>query len=321
MIPFIGLGDAARLDLNLATTFLAIWRHRSVSKAAQALNLSQSAVSGALGRLRAQVGDPLFVRTRAAMEPTPRATQIAPLIEAALGQMQQALGPAEPFEAARLARAITVGMSDDYMLACGPELVRQIAAQAPEASVIVRQCNSHTAQAMLESGEIELAMVAMPRLLGRTMRRAVIGRSDYLCLADAPALAVGFPLSLDDFVALPQILVSYSGRSGAVDQALEALGRERRILAALTQFAALPPFLLGANAVCTLPSHAALALAGASGLQTCPPPMAMPDYEISLVWRSDKHADPASCWLRATLVAAWESRAGRVSERLPDWPG
>jgi LysR family transcriptional activator of mexEF-oprN operon len=57
MKKIIGLNDIARLDLNLATTFMALWEARSVSLAAQHLHLSQSAVSGALARLRALTGD------------------------------------------------------------------------------------------------------------------------------------------------------------------------------------------------------------------------------------------------------------------------
>lgn len=294
-----------RIDLNLANIFLAIWRHRSVSRAAGALNLSQSAVSGSLARLREQLDDPLFVRTRSAMEPTPRAVEIAPMLESAVAQMQRAMAPAGRFDPRIMDRAITIGMSDDYMLACGPALLRRIAAEAPRASIIFRQCNSHTAEGMLETGEIEIAMVSTPRLRSRTMRYEAIGTSDYLCLADAAALGTSFPLSLDAYVDLPHILVSYSGRSGIVDQVLRNMGRERRIMAALTQFAALPPFLTGTKAICTLPSHAAIALVETSGLRTCAPPVPIERYDVSLVWRSDKQADATNQWLRESMADAW----------------
>jgi len=296
-----------RIDLNLATTFLAIWRHRNVSRAAHALNLSQSAVSGGLARLREQLADPLFVRTRSGMEPTPRAAQIAPILETAVAQMHQAMIPAGRFEPRSMDRTIPVGMSDDYMLACGPALLRRVAAQAPNASIIFRQCNSQTAEAMLEAGEIEIAMVAAPQLKSRTMLHEAIGSSDYLCLADATAIDAPFPLGLDAYVALPHVLVSYSGRSGIVDQVLQSLGRKRKIMAALTQFAALPTFLTGAQAICTLPSHAAIALARTSGLRTCAPPMDMGRYDVRLVWRSDKHADAAHQWLRKSMTEAWNA--------------
>uniref|UniRef100_UPI000558F17E helix-turn-helix domain-containing protein n=1 Tax=Arthrobacter sp. TB 26 TaxID=494420 RepID=UPI000558F17E len=50
------------LDLNLIRTFLSIYDHRSVTRAAQDLSLTQPTVSHALGRLRRALHDPLFVR-------------------------------------------------------------------------------------------------------------------------------------------------------------------------------------------------------------------------------------------------------------------
>lgn len=301
----IALNNAARIDLNLTTTFLAVWQERSVSKAAVRLGLSQSAVSGALARLRDAVGDPLFVRTSTTMEPTPRAIEIAPLLERALAQLGEALTPKTAFDPATIARAFTIGMSDDFMLACGPAFARRVAVEAPAASVIFRQCNSQTVEAMLEAREVDVAMVAAPRLRSRVMRHEDIGSSDYRCLVDPAAIGKTLPLTLDAYLGLPHVLVSYSGQSGIVDQALKGIGRQRQVMTALTQFAALPSFLLGVAAVATLPGHAAVALARVSRLQTFVPPIALDRYRVSLAWRSDMDADPPTRWVRTQLQMAW----------------
>lgn len=304
MKKIIGLNDIARLDLNLATSFLAIWEERSVSRAALRLNLSQSALSGSLARLRAITEDPLFVRSRMGMEPTPRAIAMAPVLSAALDRMSEALTPLTPFVPEGVARALVVGMSDDFMLACGPALVRRLLAEAPQASVIFRQCNSRTAAAMLESREIDMAMIAGGKGRGQAIRYQAIGQSSYLCLADPIAHAA--PPTLEDYIALPHVLVSYSGRSGLIDEALQALGRKRRVITALTQFAALPPFLQGSGWIATLPTHAALALARSTGLATFAPPLALEPYEVTLCWRRDGDADPVSQWLRGLMAEVWQ---------------
>ncbi|NOW47733.1 DNA-binding transcriptional LysR family regulator [Novosphingobium sp. SG751A] len=306
MNKIIGLNDIARLDLNLATSFLAIWEERSVSRAALRLNLSQSALSGSLARLRGITGDPLFVRSRMGMEPTPRAIAMAPVLSAALDRMSEALAPLPPFAPGGIARALVVGMSDDFMLACGPALVRRLLAEAPQASVIFRQCNSQTAAAMLESREIDMAMIAGGRGRGQTIRHQAIGRSSYLCLGDGDALAPHLPLTLEGYTALPHVLVSFSGRSGIIDEALQDLGRKRRIITALTQFAALPPFLQDSGWIATLPGHAARALARSTGLSTFAPPLTLAPYEVRLCWRRDGDADPISQWLRGLLADVWQ---------------
>ena len=83
-------------DLNLLLVFEAMFRHGSVTRAAAQIGLTQSAMSSALGRLRRQFGDPLFVNTRSGVLPTPRAPELAPpLTEALASPDESAFGPEE----------------------------------------------------------------------------------------------------------------------------------------------------------------------------------------------------------------------------------
>ena len=79
------------LDLNLLLVFDAVLRERSVIRAADALAISQPAVSHALNRLRHALKDKLFVRTPAGMIPTPRAEQLALPVRKALNDLQLAI--------------------------------------------------------------------------------------------------------------------------------------------------------------------------------------------------------------------------------------
>ena len=77
--------DLKDIDLNLLVVFNQLLIERRVSATAEALDLSQPAVSNALRRLRTLFGDELFLRTSRGMEPTPFATQMAESIGYALG--------------------------------------------------------------------------------------------------------------------------------------------------------------------------------------------------------------------------------------------
>ncbi|MGI0549928.1 LysR family transcriptional regulator [Pseudomonas aeruginosa] len=79
------------VDLNTLVTFLVIYRERGVSRAAQALNISQPAVSNALGRLRKQFEDPLFIRRGTHVEPTAKAIAMAELLEPAFARVQKVI--------------------------------------------------------------------------------------------------------------------------------------------------------------------------------------------------------------------------------------
>ena len=83
--------DIRAVDLNLLKAFDALARERAVTRAASRIGLSQPAMSHALSRLRDLFADDLFVRTPSGMEPTARAREIAPLVAAAIEQVDRDL--------------------------------------------------------------------------------------------------------------------------------------------------------------------------------------------------------------------------------------
>jgi len=297
MVQNINLNDIARFDFNLAIAFMAIWQERSVSKAADRLSLSQSALSAALARLRDAAGDPLFVRTRGGMQPTPRAIEMAKNIEHGALLIRDAFRDGLDFNPAQDAHHFALGMSDDFQLAVGPAVSQRLLSEAPNVSVSFHQSNRHTVEKMLETGELDLAVIARPPERS-WLAQEQIAQSGYACIFDAVACGCAVPLSLEDYLALPHILVSYSGREGIVDEKLRPLARSRKIQTGLTHFAAVPAFLRGIAAVSTIPTHAALALARISGLQVCAAPLDLGRYPVSLVWRREIQDDAAASWMR-----------------------
>lgn len=296
----IDLMDSRRIDFNLATVFLALWRERNVTKAAARLGLSQAATSAALGRLRELCQDELFVRTKAAMTPTLRANEMSGRLEQHLMGLQEALRTPIPFEPERAERQFTIGMSDDYEVALGPMLLQRVTREAPHITLLFRQTNRHLVEGMLERRELDLAVVADPPRHAWLLEEA-IGMSGYSCLLDAKQCRVSLPVTLEDYLRLPHVLVSYSGRRGLVDTALQRIQRKRRIKASLTHFVALPSFLSGLEAIATLPSHAARALAKGTRLRVSTPPIRLESYAVEVVARRDMTGDAGLQWLRERI--------------------
>ena len=292
--------DISRLDFNLATTFLALWEERSVSRAAHRLSLSQSAVSASLARLREAADDPLFVRTREGMQPTLRAIAMAEPLRDGVARIHTAFSTVTAFDPATSRQHFSLGMSDDFQIAIGPLIARQLAAEAPRISVTFRQANRHRVEALFAAGEIDFALVAQPNVRSG-LQQQEIGRSGYACLLDPVACDLTLPLTLENYLSLPHLLVSFSGREGIVDQALKDLGHSRRVQSALTHFSALPPFLIGARAIATLPIHAAQSLAAVSGLTVCAAPIDLGDYFVSIPWQ--RTAD--NPWMRQIMSDAF----------------
>ncbi|MFD6325905.1 LysR family transcriptional regulator [Streptomyces sp. NPDC058442] len=297
-----------KADLNLLVVFSALMRERSVTRAAAALHLSQSATSAALGRLRGLFDDELFTRTGGGVEPTPRAVELARRIEPALGLIHGVVTDRDRFDPRTARRVFTLGMSDDLEAALMPGLLAATAGLRG-VRLAVRQANRNTVTGMIDRGEIDLGVSAAPAH-GADHRGHDLFDSGYTCLFDHRLLPLGTPITLDDYLAHPHLLISYDGRRGIVDDILEARGLERRVIASTTHFAGAALQLPALPALVTLPTHAATVYAEALGLTTSPPPLPMPTYTVSSIWHGTLTDDPAHLWLRRLVADAVPSHDG-----------
>lgn len=292
--------DFRTVDLNLLVTFEVLMRERHVTRTAHALGISQAAASAALARLRRLFDDELFVRTRDGMAPTPKAREIAPRIRWALRELSAVLFEEPVFDPRESTRAFVLAMSDDVEAHLLPRLLRRLQAEELTVSVLVRQSNCYTVEALLTEGSVDLAIGALPGPAG-SLHREELFSSGYACLYDGARLGLGSPLSLADYLHLPHLLVSYDGRRGIVDDLLEARGLRRRILGSTTHFSGALTPLRTADVVVTLPLHAAEAFAAATGLTLSDPPIPTPRFTVSMAWTPQREADPAQQWLRSVV--------------------
>src|SRR5690349_3050479 len=129
--------DLSRIDLNLLVLFESVLREANVGRAAAALNLSPSAVSHGLGRLRRMMNDPLFLRTPRGVVPTARAQDLAPRIAEVLQQIRSMLAAAEPFDPATSARRFRLGVGDAFLCTSGPTLAARLGERAPDVGIAV----------------------------------------------------------------------------------------------------------------------------------------------------------------------------------------
>jgi DNA-binding transcriptional LysR family regulator len=293
--------NIASVDLNLLKVFEALHDEASASRAALRLGVTQSAVSASLRRLREVYDDQLFVRTGRGLAPTLRANQLKPVVTDALDKCRQSLAMVEPSGSHFEGRSVALGLSDDFEIAFGRRLMASIRQSAPGLRLIFRQTHSQIVGTALMERSIDLA-VASGGFAERLLSRRVLGEGGYLCLADPASLAPGQrTLTLEEFIAREQILVSSGGFIGMVDEGLSSLGLSRTVCASTTHFAALPYLLKGSQAISTIPSHAAEAVAQIAGLALLECPLPMPRYPIELGWRTSTQMDSAVLKVREAI--------------------
>ncbi|OFC09613.1 LysR family transcriptional regulator, partial [Pseudomonas aeruginosa] len=174
-----------QLDLNLLLVFDALMRERNLSRAALRLHRSQPAVSNALARLRAQLGQPLFRRTAKGLEPTAAALSLHVPVRQALHLLQAGLGSQEAFDP-HTARTFRLSMNDYAQLRLLPGLVTRLKTLAPRLLLEVRPDEATSIPAQLASGELDLTIDYLyfdePELRYQPLgeeRLAVIGRQGH----------------------------------------------------------------------------------------------------------------------------------------------
>ena len=305
--------ELAGLDLNLVLALDALLGERHVTRAAARLGVSQSAASHALARLRELLGDPLLVRgPRGAMQPTPRALALAPLVGRALADLAAALRPPEPFAPATARRTFHLGAGDYAELVLLPRLAARLAAAAPGIDLFIRAVPDDIPAAIAQ-GDLDAVIAPARRrdVAGPGTYQRLLFEETFVCAVRAGHPAIRSRLTLDRYCALDHLLIAPRGTSGGlVDDALAALGKQRRVALAVPHFLIVPHVVASTDLIVTIASRIAAAFRESHRLATLRPPaeLGLSGFPMHLIWHERSHADDAQRWLRDQIVAV----AGRA---------
>ncbi len=301
------------LDLNLLRVFDEVMAERSLTRAAHKLALTQPAVSNALRRLRASLGDELVRRAGQGVEPTPQALALWPSVRQALRQLQTALVP-QGFEAASATSTFVLAMADATAAELMGGLAIRLQEAAPGVSVRVVPLTTRDPRRLLAEGTADLALGYFPAVLTDLTARAQTGEpvnfahqrlyaGEYVCvMRKGQPLAEG-PLTLDAYCAARHLLVSFSGRPyGYVDEALSSLGRQRRIVLTVNQFFTAGRVVVNSDLLTVLPWHFVPTTGMGEQLVVRQLPLEVPPVHVEALWHEGRHEQPAHQWLRQQLL-------------------
>src|SRR5689334_15152670 len=144
------------LDLNLLLVFAALMKERNVTKAAARVGLTQSAASSALGRLRAQLDDPLFVRTQQGMTPTARAKALDAPIQDALDRIQSALNTESSFSPSASNRTFRIMVTDHALIKIAPLMSGILMQDAPSVRLEISSVAPESDFERIRGGDADL---------------------------------------------------------------------------------------------------------------------------------------------------------------------
>jgi DNA-binding transcriptional LysR family regulator len=294
------------IDLNLLVVLEALLTTRSTTQAARLVSLSQPATSHALARLRGLFGDPLLVRSGRSLVPTPFAAGLRDRVRTALRAVEATFEVPARFDPKTSTRLFEIGSGDYAASVLAPLLSAHVARSAPHIDLFYKPVTVHESEA-LERGEVELVLAPQSTLepsAGILVEELFQER--FVCLVrDAHPLGRA-RLTLDRYCRMGHVLVAPGGltRRGAVDEALSALGRSRRVAVALPHFLVAPQVVARTDFVLTLAERIARSLAPELGLRMLKPPLELEGFDISMHWHKRVDQDPAHAFLRDAVRAA-----------------
>lgn len=291
------------LDLNLLVAFDALMVDRSVSRAAQRVNLSQPAMSNALSRLRAYFGDDLLIAHNKRMYPTPFAETLIPQVQAALATMESVVATSRHFDPATSSRTFRVMTSDCIATAVLFPIITSLASAAPGVRVELLLPSQRRIE-LLDNGNIDL-LITLEAYLTPELPSDFLLEDRYWLVgrADHPALVEG--ITLETMQAYEHVMVAIGEERlpSFGDAYLDRIGIQRRVAMTAPNFAMLPWLLQETDWLTLMQGRLAHLMQRNFAIKIVPPPVPIPPLVEMAQYHVTRSNDPGLRWLIDTIRA------------------
>ncbi|MGB0630526.1 MAG: LysR family transcriptional regulator [Alphaproteobacteria bacterium] len=288
------------VDLNLLIVLDVLLAERNVSRAAERLNLSQPAVSGALKRLRTSFRDPLFVRAQQGIRPTPFALGLIAPLKSVLQDIDTIFA-ATDFVPETAENTFTIAASDYAQMTFLAPLMSRVNRTAPNIRFSVVSTDVRRMPEQLDRQEIDFA-VTVPEMSPPDAQFATLFEDRYVCALSSNHPLANRKLTLDRFCELDHVLVTPSsdGFYGPTDEALAVLGRERHVAVTVPNFLSLPSILKDSDFITVAPERVLRPFE--DELCIFPAPLRLSRFRVIGVWHELSDRSPAHVWLRDLMT-------------------
>ena len=294
-----------KLDLNLLVALDTLLEERSVSRAADRLNLSQSAMSSSLSRLREYFGDELLIAVGRRMDPTALALSLAPAIREILQRIRVTIQTRPTFEPATAQRRFRIMTSDYLVEVLLADVIRELAVTAPGVQLQVLPSNE-LSYAQFLKGDIDL-MIVPEHHTQSEHPRSLLFEDTFSCIVWSGNTIVKEPLTMEQWLAMSHVVVHFGRDQLTIfeqwfaDQKTTTQA-ERRVDIIAPSFGVVPHLVVGTQRVATMHTLHARLYEKLLPLRVLAPPPGFPTMRETMQWHRHLDTDPAIQWLVATLT-------------------
>ncbi|WP_372364716.1 LysR family transcriptional regulator [Candidatus Uabimicrobium sp. HlEnr_7] len=287
------------IDLNLYLFFVTLVKHKNLTRAAEAMGMSQPAASNALKRLRNFFKDPLFVRSRTGMVPTLFAENLFTHIAPALEKLDQAHLLEKSFSPQMLKTKMRISLSDLAGCVLLSKLTKKLHVCAPLIDLEILPIRVDCLENDLQQKRLDLAIGVFPAFVDRLLH-VPLWEEKFHCLVSCNHPEIQNNLSLKDYTKYQHILVSPGGgKTSIIDTQLKKLGLSRRVAVMVPNFLIALMVLADSDYILTIPKS--VPIAEEYNLKSFVPPVKAPQIPVRLFWHEVANHSPEQIWLR-TLI-------------------
>lgn len=285
---------------------------RSVSGASERLHLGQPATSYNLKRLRILLDDPLFERQGNIMVPTSRAMELAPKINTVLSIIRDDILQPAAFEPAAFTEKFVVGFTDYAEQVFGPDIFDHLIQAAPQCQILFQAIDSGNCEQALENGDVDIA-IGVFKTSGEHLCRTFLYREKHVCLFDNTILNVDLPISLAEYLATPQLVITANqALSSPVDITLADMNEARRVVLGSTRFLTLRHMINGRRLLCVMAEMLGRSELFGDSVTTCTPPIPIPDFDIDMLSRERDKQHPKTQWLMKQVQQVIQAKVSKL---------
>lgn len=292
----------AKIDLNLLIVMRAIDEHRHITRAANFLGVSQSAVSHALSRLRDVFSDDLYVKTPRGMVPTAKAERLVHLTEPVIRSLRHVFFENKDFSPATVERTFRIQTTDliENLLLSG--ILRTQHEDAHGLKVSFQNVGFSLPKQELEDGKTDLAIAGFFGELPEGFYRQKLFVDSFKCAVRKDHPTIKGRMTLSQYSSYPHILIAPGGElKGSIDKILAKKKLHRNIAAGTSGFLTAGWAVAQSDAILTAPSKLIDQFESYLPIQAMAVPFEIPPITIVQVWHERQNRDPAHKWFRETI--------------------
>ncbi|GHZ23380.1 LysR family transcriptional regulator [Vibrio cholerae] len=294
------------IDLNLLTILEKLLIYKHISQTAQALNMSQPAVSRSLMRLREQFGDPLLVKVKNEYRLTSRGERLRGELESSLNTIRHMLVE-ETFDPLHYSGVFTIGALDFEMMMIVPKLLARFQQRAPNLKLQIVAYNAY----MPLHDYLELLLYSTDESPTNVFKQRLFSDNYAVVMCRQHPFA-NSSITLDRYCQSRHVIISGNGLGKTdMDHELKRLNQEREVVASLPHFSMVPELLMNTDLIATLPKRLVTHLGGRYEIAVAELPFKTADFRVEQFWHLIHHHSPIHQWVRQEIKALVDEEISR----------